>query len=175
MDLELLELTETERNHVREINKKVIEYLNKNNATFEKDKLMNFTVKVYGSLGSLDNENLVGLVVKNLEDLTFLHNQSIAVKLALDYLKLLKENYANKFRYMHQHKSENKSEKRMTLSDIERELSVDPVYIAIKYLILLYESNYFSRVLSNLEIVRTYRDILNKELAIRIPNGKNGH
>lgn len=160
------ELNENEKNIVKDLNKKVLDYLSKNNLTFDKDRLFSFTLKVYSNIGSLENSEISNLAVKNFEDMTFLQNQYIAVKLAVDYLKFIKENYANKFRLKYR-EMETEGRRRQTLSDIERELSTDSIYIAIKYLILVYESNYLSRIVSNLELIKTYKDIISREITIR--------
>lgn len=167
------ELTENEKKIVMDLNKKVMDYLSKNNLSFDKNSVLNFKVKFYGNLSTLDNSELSDLILRNLEDLSFLQSQSVSVRLAIDYLKFLKENYANKFRLKYRDIEIHENKKKQSLADIERELYIDPFYISIKYLIFIYESNYFSRILANLELVRAYKDILIRELSLRTPIDKH--
>ncbi|GIW22514.1 MAG: hypothetical protein KatS3mg068_1521 [Candidatus Sericytochromatia bacterium] len=159
--MEYIELNELQKNAIKELQKKVFDFLDKNSLRFDKN-IVNTKIEINSNINTLDLSIISKLMSENLIEINKLTEQYSVLNIIVEYLKVLKDNFIVNFR------KKIKSEKeKITNAEIERMMETNEYYFAIKYLVFLYRDVYLSRINYLLEIAKSYKELLSREITIR--------
>lgn len=168
--IQYLEFNDEEKSSIKSVINLYENFLKNMNLEFKKD-FLKYKVQIVSNIADLDSKTISKLMTDIIRDLNFLQEQYSTCDIILNYLK-------NKFSTLKDKMKKDlqeellKEKNKVTNSELERELDLNTLIIAFKYVIMVFQG-YISILEKKIDSLKMYREVLSREITIRELDQKN--